>query len=161
MKIGVLSDSHDNLPKIEAALRRFADAGVSSILHAGDLVAPFAAKLLTGPLVKDGVRVHAVLGNNDGERYGLGNVLPGIREGVIRLDLGGRTVVMAHDGAALTEGDIAGADVVVTGHTHKVVNVHVAGVLQLNPGECGGWLTGRCTAALLDPETLTAEIIDL
>ena len=66
----------------------------------------------------------------------------------VRLAWGHGADVMQHwsgqisiDGATLTDSDTAGADAVVTAHTHKPVNAHVAGVLQLNPGECGGWLT--------------------
>ena len=35
------------------------------------------------------------------------------------------------------------------------------GVLTLNPGECCGWLTGRCTVALLETETMAVEIVDV
>jgi hypothetical protein len=34
-------------------------------------------------------------------------------------------------------------------------------VLILNPGETGGWLSGKSTAALLDPEKPEAEIVFL
>jgi hypothetical protein len=51
--------------------------------------------------------------------------------------------------------------VVITGHTHEIVNESHEGVLYLNPGECGGWLTDRCTVALLDTEQLKAEIIEV
>jgi len=33
--------------------------------------------------------------------------------------------------------------------------------LRLNPGECGGWLTGRRTLAILDTDTLDVRIVDL
>ena len=47
------------------------------------------------------------------------------------------------------------------GNTHEVVNERRGGVLHLNPGECCGWVSGRCTAAVLDTDTLAAEIIEL
>ena len=75
--------------------------------------------------------------------------------------IAGRTIVMIHDADALADDDLAGADVVVFGHTHEVVNDLRDGVLHLNPGECGGWLSDRCTAAILDTDTLAAEIVDL
>lgn len=31
----------------------------------------------------------------------------------------------------------------------------------INPGECGGWLYGKNTVAILDIETFHADIIDL
>jgi len=161
MKIGILSDTHDRLPTIAAAIARFAEAGVGAVLHAGDYVAPFAARALAAPDLPDGCAVHCIYGNNDGERAGLAKALPGIADGPVRLALAGRTVVMAHDPADLAADDVAGADVVVFGHTHQVARDPREGVLWLNPGECCGWLTGRCTAAVLDTDTLAAEIIEL
>ena len=51
-------------------------------------------------------------------------------------------------------------DLVVFGHTHEVEERIEKG-LMLNPGEVGGWLTGRCTVALVDLESLEVEIRDL
>jgi len=161
VKIGILSDTHDRLPMIAAALARFGEAGVAAVLHAGDYVAPFAARMLAAPSLPQGCQVHCIYGNNDGERAGLAGKLPGIADGPLRLRLAGRTIVMIHDAVALTDDDLADADVVVAGHTHEVVNQLRDGVLQLNPGECCGWLSGRCTAAILDTDTLTAEIAEL
>ncbi|WP_280176522.1 metallophosphoesterase family protein [Methanococcoides vulcani] len=39
--------------------------------------------------------------------------------------------------------------------------VEVKGTPIVNPGETAGVLTGRRTVALLDPETIEIEIIDL
>jgi len=33
--------------------------------------------------------------------------------------------------------------------------------LIINPGECGGWLSGKSTIALLDLKNLEAKIIEL
>lgn len=42
-----------------------------------------------------------------------------------------------------------------------VVNDEQNGRLTLNPGECCGWVTDRCTVALLDLAALTAQIIEV
>ena len=42
MKIGLISDTHDNLPLIRRAFGFL--GGLEILLHAGDIVAPFAAK---------------------------------------------------------------------------------------------------------------------
>ncbi len=161
MKIGILSDSHDNLPMIAAALKRFTDEGVEAVLHAGDYVAPFAARMLAPPFLPAGCAVQGVYGNNDGERAGLAKKLPGIADGPLRMQIGGRMIVMTHDAASLAAGDVAAAEVIVSGHTHDVACEMRDGVLHLNPGECGGWLTGRCSVAMLETDALAAEIIDL
>jgi len=53
------------------------------------------------------------------------------------------------------------ADVVVFGHTHEVALERRGEVLWVNPGECGGWLTGHSQVAILDTNTLDVEFIDL
>jgi putative phosphoesterase len=160
MKIGVISDSHDRLPALRQALAVFEQAGVEAILHAGDMVAPFAAKVLAEG-ANPGRPVHCIYGNNDGERKGLKKVLPQIQDGPLRLALAGRTIVMHHAEEDLGPGDLAGADVVVTGHTHQVLNEVRDGVLHLNPGECCGWTTERCTIAVLDTDAVSAEIVEI
>ncbi|MEM1444703.1 MAG: YfcE family phosphodiesterase [Planctomycetota bacterium] len=170
MKIGVLSDSHDRLPALAAALDAFADAGVDALIHAGDFVAPFAAKLLTAESLSErGLTlsggVHVIYGNNDGERVGLKKALPQLVDGPLRLELDGCRIAVAHFVEWFDESDHAWADVLISGHNHEVAieTRHVAGRdrLYLNPGECCGWLTGRYTVALLDTEARTAELIEL
>lgn len=157
MLIGVLSDTHDHLDRLAAALRHFQQAGVEAVIHAGDLVAPFAAKALkqwAGPL-------YVVYGNNDGERKGLKSVLPQITDGPIWVECGGRRISLGHYPPSTERPVVEGADIVIFGHTHELRNEERDGVLYLNPGECCGWVNGRATAAVLDTERLEARIVDL
>lgn len=159
MHIGVISDTHDRLDTFRRALTLFRRLNVDAIFHAGDFVAPFAAKLMAPAAMP--IPVHCVYGNNDGEKAGLKTVLPQVVEGPLTVKLGGRTIVMHHFIDWLKPQDIAPADVVITGHTHAIVNEHKDGKLLLNPGECCGWVTERCTVALLDLDKLTAQIVDV
>jgi uncharacterized protein len=157
MRIGVFSDTHDRLPAIDGAIALFRREAVEAVIHAGDLVAPFAARRLltwTGPL-------YVIYGNNDGEREGLKRMLPQIQDGPLWMDAGGRRILIHHYADWCSPADVARADVIITGHTHEVVNEVRDGKLMLNPGECCGWLTGRCTVALLDTERRSAEIIEV
>ncbi|MHC4200226.1 MAG: metallophosphoesterase [Planctomycetota bacterium] len=155
MKIGIIADTHDHVRNVGKALDQFTARGVEVVLHAGDVVAPFAAKALArfaGPL-------HAVFGNNDGERAGLSKVLD-ISRPPRDLTLGGRKVVLAHDPVEIP-GELAGsAEVIVTGHTHEP-EIAPGRPVRINPGEAGGWLTGRATCVVLDTETLEADVIEL
>lgn len=159
MKIGVISDTHDRLPTFSRAIALFRRLGVEAIFHAGDYVAPFAGKLIA-PDVLD-IPLYCVYGNNDGEKAGLKKTLPNIVDGPLRVKVGGRTIVMHHIIEQLKPADIVGADVVITGHTHEIVNETRHGVLFLNPGECCGWVNDRCTVMLLDLETMKADVVDL
>ena len=155
MLVGVMSDSHDHLRKIRKAMALFRERGAGAVFHAGDVVAPFAARALkefVGPL-------HAVFGNNDGERAGLGKIIdiaPGPRE----ISLRGRKIVIAHDAKDVPDALASGADLVITGHTHER-RISSGRPMRLNPGEICGWVTGRSTCVVVDLETMEAETCDL
>ncbi|MCC7204677.1 MAG: metallophosphoesterase [Phycisphaeraceae bacterium] len=159
MKIGVLSDTHDRLPTFRRAVAMFRHLKVDAVIHAGDFIAPFAAKVVA-PEVLD-IPFHCVYGNNDGERKGLKAVLPNIQDGPLRMTIGGKTLVVHHFIDWLKPTDLAGADVVITGHTHEVVNEARDGKLILNPGECCGWVHDRCTVAILDLDAVKAQIVEV
>lgn len=157
MRIGLISDTHDRLEMIDRALKLFMDQAVDALIHPGDVVAPFAAKRLLawkGPL-------HITYGNNDGERKGLRGVLPQIQDGPLWVEADGRRILVHHFLDWCVPADIAKADVIVTGHTHEVVDEVRDGRLYINPGECCGYLTGKCTVAILDAARLSVEIIEV
>lgn len=157
MKLGVLSDSHDQLDRIRDALEVFARAEVDGIIHAGDFVAPFAAK----PIAAFAGPVYAVFGNNDGEHPGLCAAIKGIVPGPLQIELGHRRIVVHHILDQIPDDVIAWAEIVIFGHTHKIVNERRRGKLYLNPGETCGWLTGSATVAILEPEDMKAGIVRL
>jgi len=157
MLIGVLSDTHDRLPAINAAMRLFEQRRVEAVIHAGDFVAPFAVKpLLTfrGPL-------YCTYGNNDGERTGLKKLVPQLVDGPLFVELGSRRILVHHFIDWCKPADIEQAEIIITGHTHEAVNHFEREKFFLNPGECCGWVNGRCTAALLDTEGPSAEVCEL
>ena len=100
-------------------------------------------------------------GNNDGERKGLKELMPQIVDGPLRLTLGGKTILVHHFFEWCKPEDVEESDIIVTGHSHEVVNRLEDRKLFLNPGECCGWVTGRCTAAILDTEGPSAEVCEL
>lgn len=154
MRIGLISDTHDNLVALDRALAALEAAGVEAVIHAGDFCSPFALRFMQGCL---GVPLLGVFGNNDGERQGLARLLPDLCDGPRRFDLGGRRFCLVHDAAALAGDDAAAADIVVCGHTHEPLAERRGGALYVNPGECCGWLTGLCRVSLLDTETLAVD----
>jgi len=153
MKLGVIADTHDNLLAISAALGVFERAGVEAVLHAGDYVAPFALK----QLLQSRLPVHGVFGNCDGERMGLAKLLPSLCAGPRHLELGGKKVCLVHAWESLAHEDIEASDIIICGHTHEPKIERHEGRLIVNPGECGGWLSGRCTVAIVDTDAMAAE----
>lgn len=157
MKIGILSDSHDNLPKIEKAVSIFNKNKVGFVLHAGDFIAPFTIPKLK--LLSCDWR--GVFGNNDGERNGLIGISEGkIQEGPLRIEFGKIRVTLVHDiNKIFLEKEET--DLVIFGHTHKQEARKNDSKLVINPGECGGWLTGKSTIAVIDLDTLSSQILDI
>ena len=153
-KIGVLSDTHDNIPKIERAVQVFNKEGVSLVIHAGDYAAPFSLE----PLKKLKCDYCGVFGNIDGEKKGLTGKSGGrIKKGPFVIERGGKRIVVLHDrtNPALPKR----FDILIYGHTHNPSVEKESGRLIVNPGECGGWVTGVSTVALLYLDELRAEII--
>jgi uncharacterized protein len=48
MKIGLISDTHDNIQNIQNAISLFNDKHVSFVIHGGDIVSPEAVKESAG-----------------------------------------------------------------------------------------------------------------
>lgn len=157
MLVGLISDTHDRLPTLRAALDAFRERGIETLIHPGDIIAPFAAR----PLADYGGQVLVTYGNNDGERAGLKQVLPQIVDGPLFVELAGRRLLVHHFIEWCQPADLAQAEIVITGHTHEYGCHEVDGRLQINPGECCGWVTGRATIAILDLATKTVEQIVL
>lgn len=145
MKIGIMADSHDNLPQIKKACAIFIKEKVSYLIHAGDVIAPFAAEELR----KSRIKIVAVFGNNDGEKSGLKNVLVNITEPPYQVEIAGRQIILVHSLDQLPE-DLSQINIVIFGHTHKPQITNRGPSLFINPGECGGWLSNQANIALLD-----------
>jgi putative phosphoesterase len=157
MKLGILADTHDNLPKIEKAVKFFNKRKVDFVLHAGDFIAPFAAARLSN-LSCD---FCGVFGNNDGERNGLVKISQGkIKESPLRISLDDRRIVLVHD---INSINLATEDakLVVFGHTHKPEICNKGSFVLVNPGECSGWLSHRSSVAIIDLDTLSSTIFYL
>ncbi|HEX5235207.1 MAG TPA: metallophosphoesterase family protein [Silvibacterium sp.] len=123
MLIGVISDTHGLLrPQAVAALE-----GVDHILHAGDVGDPAILDALSAiaPLT-------AIRGNID--VYGACAHLPSTEFA----ELGGKTIYMLHDLAALDiDPTAAGVSIIISGHSHQPKIDRRKNVLYFNPGSAG------------------------
>lgn len=157
MLIGVLSDTHDNLPMVHRAVERLRAEGVQRIIHAGDIIAPFSLKAL----LKVGLPLTCVFGNCDGEKKGVVKLCADIHEPPHQFELEGKKIVLGHDPALLEGQVIEGTDLVICGHTHTPEVRRQGATLWLNPGEAGGLLSGRATLAVVDLAQMSVRIIEL
>ncbi|WP_314950112.1 metallophosphoesterase family protein [Bradyrhizobium cosmicum] len=123
LRIGVISDTHGLLrPEAEHCL-----AGVSHIIHAGDIGAPEVLERL-----RRIAPVTAIRGNVD-----VGDWAKHHPE-TETLRLGGRCFYLLHDLHALHIDPAAhDIDAVISGHSHRVQINTINGILFLNPGSAG------------------------
>jgi hypothetical protein len=161
MKIGIISDTHDNIPKIEGAVELFNGEGVELVLHAGDFISPFTAK----PFSRLRCKLIGVFGNNDGEKFGLRAKFDGIgeiAEDSHEVEIAGRRILLIHkDGLVEPIAEGGRYDLVVYGHTHEPDIRKIGRTLVVNSGEACGWLSGRSTVAILDLDSMEAELKEI
>ena len=163
MKIGLISDTHDNFKTIEGAVRIFGENGIGYVIHAGDITTPEAVEAFAG------LKMIGVLGNNDLDKKGLtsafekiGGELRGeiceIEEDDLLIGVYHGTDFRKRD-ALIQSGKY---NVVVYGHTHKIDNKTVGNTIVINPGTANGWFFGyKATAAIFDTVSKECEFIDL
>jgi uncharacterized protein len=164
MLIGAISDTHDNLPQIEKAVKYLNNHKVGLVLHAGDYVAGFVVpkfKALTCNLI-------GVFGNNDGDHELLKKRFSEttnctIHERFAQVDVEGYKIALLHG----TETELLNAlinseyfDAVVHGHSHLKSLQKKGKTLIVNPGEVCGYITGKSTIAILDTDKCDARIIE-
>ena len=165
MKVCILSDSHDHIALIDAAVADAKAAGAEAVLHCGDVVAPSTLHCLE----KHALPVYVIHGNNSGDLYALTR-LAHKPDGVIRyhgmdagIELAGRSIFLVHyphyARAMAATGDW---DLVCCGHSHKAVvarlpNLKGGQTCLVNPGTIGGvgkapatWIFGDLSSMEFD-----------
>ena len=159
MKIGVVSDTHNNLPNVRQIVRLFNDAGVDRVVHTGDITQAKTLDVLAGL----DAPVFGVYGNNDVERDTLdasaahhGFVL---RDPPLELDWADRRIVVVHDPLDLRRLPDDAHDLALHGHTHMPHCERANGRLVFNPGECAGHMKGYNTVGVVDLDTLETTLL--
>ncbi|OYR80733.1 YfcE family phosphodiesterase [Halorubrum distributum] len=134
MLIGIVSDTHDDLDAVEAAVSLFEREGVDAVVHCGDFVAPFSVTPFDAEF-----DFHAVRGNNDGE-WAVESTVEAFGE------YHGEAAALSFDGVevAVTHGtsdilvdalvDCGDYDYVFHGHTHAHGVEERGGTVRVNPG---------------------------
>lgn len=133
MKIGVVSDTHDNLETVRDVISIFEDEGVQKVIHCGDIISPFTAELFDRDF-----EFHLVRGNNDGE-WGLKETVEEFGDfysNVAELQIEGQKMAAYHGTEEqIVEGLVSmDYDYVLRGHTHKRKKKLHEGTVEINPG---------------------------
>ena len=134
MKVGILSDTHDQVERTSLAVATLIRAGAEALIHCGDITSP-AVVLECG-----GLPGYYVFGNNDFDLDELRRAIAGVggvcldRGGEITLD--GRRIAVTHGDSArevrrLLELD---PDYLLFGHSHRAADERRGATRWINPG---------------------------
>jgi len=169
MKICILSDSHDHIPLLDAAVAEAKAKGAEAIIHCGDVVAPSTLKCV----IKHGLPIHVIHGNNTGDLFSLGKMANDPSNAIhyygmdAELILGGKRIFLVHyphyARAIAMTGDW---DLVCCGHSHyekieSLPNVTGGTTLLVNPGTVGGVGQAAATYLLADLEKMTFDCFEI
>ena len=158
MRIAVVSDTHNNLRNVQRIVELVNAAGVARVVHTGDITQAKTLEVLA--------RLHAplvgVYGNND-ERETIAPVAAQyamqLVEGSLSFEAGGRRVGVIHDPYEIDDALLAGHDLVLHGHNHRLVLERRGDALLFNPGECAGLLDGHNAVGVVDLVKLEVELL--
>lgn len=160
MRIGVVSDTHNNLKNVRRIVELFNDANVACVVHTGDITQAKTIDAFAGL----NTPLFGVFGNNDqGElheleatvrKHGFHFVQP-----PLALTWAERRIVVVHDPEELAMIAEDEFDVILHGHTHRQIIEYREDRLTFNPGESAGIMEGSNAIGVLDLVDLRAEII--
>ncbi len=159
MRIGILSDTHDQVIRTSLAVRRLIEEGAEFLIHCGDLTRPAIVNECVG------VTTYFVFGNNDYDEVGLRRAMS--LTGGICLGRSGE-ITLAGKKIAVTHGDLATEvrrlaalqpDYLFFGHSHFPADDREGRTRYINPGALHR--ASAYTFALLDLEADTLRMLML
>jgi uncharacterized protein len=169
MRLGILSDIHDNVWKLKAALARLADCDV--LLCCGDLCSPFVIDELAKGFARD---IHIVFGNNDADLFRITSktrTYPHVNLAgeLFEASFDGKRFAMNHfDYLAKPMAQSGLYDVVCFGHNHELEIAHFGKTLAINPGPIMGAKFGShgridcaSTLAIFDTAASLPEVFEV
>ncbi len=144
MKIGILSDIHDNIWSLAAALKGLQEA--EALICCGDLCSPFIIGLLAEGFPDR--PIHIVFGNNDADLFRITNNAKKyahvhLHGEFFQGEFGGKRFAVNHfDNLARPIAASGQYDVVCCGHNHIYKIEPVGHTLSINPGAIMGYNPG-------------------
>lgn len=137
MKIGVISDTHDQYQNILKAVRIFNKNKIELLIHCGDWVSPFTQEFYKGLKCP----IKGIFGNNDGDKfyhkiYAKKSKINFLGKSAKLLVEGKKMFIYHGENKQLLKKLINSGkyDVVFHGHTHIYENRLIGKTLSLNPG---------------------------
>lgn len=157
MKISIIADIHDNLPRLKEALKISKNEGVKKCICCGDISTLEIINLLSSSFEE----VYIALGNMD---FKLKNQLALFPENVIvdpsllEIKINNLKIAIVHfDYKARQLAREGGYDLIFYGHTHTPWIETIGKTTLLNPGEVTGQF-GRATFAIFNTRDMKSKL---
>ena len=164
MKVGVISDIHDNIHNARIVFKELKEKQVEKILFLGDANSPFIAK----DMANLGIPVVYVWGNNEGDEVTITKFILGghedsivSSESFLSIEIDNRKLFLVHF-PELAEIAINTDmfDAVFYGHNHEKLKEKRGEKLFMNPGSIFA-NKGLASYAIYDTEMNDAEIFEI
>jgi len=160
VKIGIISDTHNDVAMVKKAVTVFKARGVDLVVHAGDLTSPKIMELFTD------LPCRFVLGNCDLDAEAINDKARDLGFGCVEescdFTAGGKRVLLFHgnDIPSFRKAVSSGIyDYIIKGHTHIFENYVSNKTRVINPGSI--YREDERTVSVLDTETDRVEKIGI
>ncbi len=166
MKLGIISDTHNNTGNTQHVLAILRERGVERLIHCGDVTTASTVALFAGR------QINFVYGNVDGDAENRGELTSAVTQyispGAIAVEytaeIDGVPVAACHgDDKRRLTGLIQSGKYryVFHGHTHRRRDEHIGPTRVINPGSLGGLKPQSRSFCMLDLATGEAEFVNL
>lgn len=163
MRIGVLSDTHDNLDNLLTVLEILRQRGIETVVHCGDLTDFSLISHFSG------FRLIYLTGNMDAASGTIKKRVEQMREDnfaglVFQGNLDGVMVAATHshlEGKVMELVQEKRFGWIFHGHTHKRRDETIQGTRIINPGALGGLVRGPRSFCIVDLTAGEVEFIEL
>ncbi len=159
MRIGILSDTHDQVARTARAVALLIEQGAEALVHCGDLTGPDVVFACAGP------PSYFVFGNNDFDEDGLRRAMAVVGGTCLgqggEVQLGGKRIAVTHGDLdrELRKLSASGPDYLLLGHSHQTADERRGSTRWINPGALHR--ATRRTVALLDLKTDDLRFLDV
>ena len=159
MRIGVVSDTHNNLKSVNKIVDIFNESAVERVIHTGDITQSKTINAFSDL----NMSLYGVFGNNDVElddlniaisKWGYHFVEPPFID-----TWNNKKLIVVHDPLELDGHDINDYDLVIHGHTHRYRLEAINSTTIFNPGECAGQMIGFNAVGVVDLDSMMTELI--
>jgi putative phosphoesterase len=163
MKVGILSDTHNEAQPLQTILNHFRSTGINTVYHCGDVTSPDMIRYFYG------FSVHLAFGNGDYLNGSLKEalILLGTGSTAKRLNafsVDNKQILLVHGNFEKEYQLLAGShkyDIVFTGHTHERMNRWNGETHIINPGAASRAGAPSYSYAIFDFEITSLDFFQI